>query len=208
MFRKIIYLSIITFILSSCGMKNKTDLTNNYEENTLEINELKEFFNNIVPENYIVRIRYDSSQNVDLFVYEQTLDSLDNETLFEEWSVNLENYIEKQQTADEKKYGGKTKSLDVVKQKLNWTDETFEILYDKLEGVNCMGITNGNPTQIEFGYNGMGVFSYLIFDKNLDTELQEKYSDDCFQMFYRDNIVFEYGSGAVGSLCTEEFKKK
>lgn len=208
MFQRIISLSIIAIILSSCEMKSKTDLIHNYEENTQEINELKEFFSSIVPENYIVSIRYDSSNNVDLFVYQKTLDSLDNETLFEEWGVNLEDYIEKPQTEYEKKYGGKTKSLDVVKQKLNWTDETFEMLYEKLDDINCMGITNGNPTQIEYGYNGMGVFSYLIFNENLDKALQEKYSDDCSQMFYRDNIAFEYGSGAVGSLCTEEFKKK
>lgn len=73
--------------------------------------------------------------------------------------------------------------------------------------MNCIGISNRNPTEIEYGYKGMGAFSYLIFDENLNSELQEKYSDDCSMMFYKENVVLLYGSGAIGSFCTPEFKR-
>jgi hypothetical protein len=190
-------------------MKSKQGLTKNYEENKTEIIELKNYFRTIVPEGYLVRIRYESSNDIDLFVYEPMENSKKFELLFQQWNLDLDDYEPEPQTDYEKKYHGKTNSLEIVKEKLNWTGETFAELYNKLDNVNCMGISISarNPTKIEYGYKGMGVLSYLIFDENLNSELQEKYSDDCSQMFYKDNIVLNYGSGVTGSLCTPEFKR-
>ena len=72
---------------------------------------------------------------------------------------------------------------------LYYLNKTFIELYNKLDNVNCMGISNRNPTKIEYGFKGMGAFSYLIFDENLNLELQEKYSDDCSQMFYKEKQI-------------------
>lgn len=182
-------------------------MTENYDKNKSEIIKLKNYFNEIVPKGFIVSIRYESSDEINLFVYEPIENSEENELLFQQWNFNLDDYKPKAQTEYEKKYNGKTNSLEIVKEKLNWTDETFTELYNKLDNVNCMGISNGNSTEIEYGFKGMGVFSYEIFDENLSKELQKKYSDDCSQMFYKDSIVLKYGSGAVGSLCTPEFKR-
>lgn len=199
---KFIYILLISSFISSCGMKSKKGLTDNFDEKSSEIIELKDYFNQLVPENYLVRIRYNSSDNVDLFVYQPIENSDKRELLFQQWDLEIDDYEPKPQTDYEKKYHGKTNSLEIVKEKLNWTDETFSELYDKLDNVNCMGITNRKPTEIEYGFKGMGVFSYLVFDKNLDYKQQEKYSDDCSQLFYKDNIVLTYGSGAIGSFCT------
>ncbi|MDR7370957.1 hypothetical protein [Flavobacterium aquidurense] len=204
--QNILILTILLFI-TSCGMKSKQDLTENYDKNKSEIIKLKNYFNEIVPKGFIVSIRYESSDEINLFVYEPIENSEKSELLFQQWNLNLDNYEPKAQTEYEKKYNGKTNSLEILKQKLNWNDETFAELYNKLENVNCIGISNGNSTEIEYGFKGTGVFSYEIFDKNLSKELQEKYSDDCSQMFYKDNIVLKYGSGAIGSFCIPEFKR-
>ena len=200
---------ILVLFLSNCGMKTKEGLTKNYDENKNGIIKLKNFYNRTVPKDFLVRIRYNSSDNIDLFVYQPIENSEKRELLFQEWNVDIDDYIPENPRSDyDKKYGGKTNSFEEVKEKLNWTNETFAEIYDKLDDVNCMGITNGKTTEIEYGFKGMGMFSYLIFDENLNPELQEKYSDDCTQMFYKDNIVLSYGSGAFGSLCTPEFKRK
>ncbi|WP_205521240.1 hypothetical protein, partial [Psychroflexus aurantiacus] len=200
---------IILVFTSSCGMKTKQDLTKNYDENKIEILELKNHFNKIVPKDFIIRIRYNSSDNIDFFVY-QPMENLDElELLFQQWDLDIDQYVPQNPRSDyDKKYHGITNSFIDVKEKLNWTNQTFIDLYNKLENVNCMGISNGDPTEIEYGFKGMGVFSYLIFDENLNSDLQEKYSDDCSQMFYKENIVLDYGSGATGSFCIPEFKRK
>ena len=202
----ILILTIILFV-TSCGMKSKQDLTENYDENKSKIIELKDYFNKIIPENYLVTIRYNASDNINLFVYQPVKNSENHELLFQQWDLDLDNYEPQPQTEYEKQYHGITNSLEILKEKLNWTDETFVELYKKLDNINCIGISNGKPTEIEYGFKGMGVFSYLIFDENLNTALQEKHSDDCSQMFYKDNVVLSYGSGAVGSFCTPEFKR-
>ena len=199
---------IISMFISSCGMNSIEGMKNNIDKKSNEITELKNYFNEIVPENYIVRIQYNSSNNVDLFVYEPIEDSTKREQLFGQWKVDIDNFKETPQTEYEKKYGGKTKSLELVKSKLNWNRETFTKLYDKLEKANCIGISSRNPVEIEYGFSGMALLSFLVFDENLTAEQQEEYSDDCMSMFYKENIVLNYGSGATGSLCTPEFKRK
>ena len=61
---------VILFFISSCGMKTKQGLTENYDENKTEILELKNHYNKIVPEDFIIRIRFNSSDNIDFFVYQ------------------------------------------------------------------------------------------------------------------------------------------
>ena len=147
--QKTIYIFLISIFISSCGMKSKKDLTKNYDEKSAEINELVAYFNKIVSKNYLVRIRYDSSDNVDLFVYERIANSEESKLIFQQWNVDLRNYVEPPQTEYDKKYNGETNSLEIVKQKLNWTNEIFIKLYEKLENVNCIGICNNNPTDGE-----------------------------------------------------------
>lgn len=189
-------------------MNSIEGMKDNIDEKSSEIIDLKNYFDKIVPENYIVRIQYNSSDNVDLFVYETVRDSTERENLFGQWDVSTDNYKETPQTDYEKEYGGKTKSLEVVKSKLNWTRDIFSKLYDKIDKANCIGICNRKPLEIEYGFSGMALLSFLVFDKNLTVEQQEEYSDDCMSMFYKENIVLNYGSGATGSLCTPEFNRK
>ena len=194
--------------LSSCGMNSIEGMKNNIDKKTNEIADLRNYFNEIIPENYIVRIQYNSSNSIDLFVYQPTQDSTTHEILFGQWDVDLKDYTETPQTDYERKYHGKTKSLELVKKRLNWSSTTFSELYKKLNNANCIGIKNTEPIEIEYGFRGMALLSFLVFDNNLTIEQQEEYSDDCMSMFYKENIVLKYGSGAIGDFCTPEFKRK
>ena len=203
-----IVILILFLSLSGCGMKTKKGLTTNYEDNKTQILDLRDYYNSIVPEGFIIKVRYNLSDNIDLFIYRPKENSGKRELLFQQWGLDIDDYVpENPRSEYDKKYNGITNSFEEVKEELNWTTGTFSDLYQKLDNVNCMGISNRNPTEIEYGFKGMGTLSYLIFDKNLDEELQEKYSDDCSLVFYKENIVLSYGSGAIGSLCTPEFKR-
>ncbi|UZR99135.1 hypothetical protein [Chondrinema litorale] len=203
----LINILIIPIFISSCGMASIQGMKYNIDEKSNEITELKNYFNEIVPANWIVRIQYNSSTNIDLFVYQPIGDSTKRETLFSQWNVDLDNYKEPPQSKNEKKYGDTTKSLELVENKLNWNRETLSELYNKLERANCIGICNRKPVEIEYGFSGMALLSFSVFDKNLTAEQQEEYSDNCMSMFYKENIVLNYTSGATGNLCTPEFKK-
>ena len=119
----LINILIVSIFLSSCGMNSIEGMKNNIDEKSNEIADLKNYFIEIIPENYIVRIQYNSSKNVDLFVHEPKQDSTKREKFFGQWDVNFKDYKETPQTDYEKKYYGKTKSLELVKSKLNWTTE-------------------------------------------------------------------------------------
>lgn len=199
---------ILVFFLSSCGMKTKEGLIENYDENKNEILELKEFYNKTVPKGFLIRIQYNSSNNIDLSVYQPIENSEKRELLFRQWDLDIYDYVPETPKSDyDKNYNGLTNSFKEVKEKLNWTNETFIKIYNKLDNVNCIGITNGKICKIEYGFKDMGMFSYLIFDENLSSKLQEKNSDNCTRLFYKDNVVLSYASGAFGSLCTPEFKR-
>ena len=203
-----IYTLLLLFIIYSCGTKSTSGMKLNYDHKTTEILALKSYFKEIIPENYGVRIRFNSSRNIDLFVYQPQENSEKIELLFGEWDVDFYNHKVDLKADSKKHYRGKTTSLKVVKEKLNWTKETFVTLYKKLDNINCIGISDGNPTQIEYGFKGMGALSYLIFDNKLIKKEQEKYSDDCGNLYYKDNIVLTYASGAIGSFCIPEFDRK
>lgn len=203
------YLFIILTTILSCNDKSVQDLIRNFESNKEEILALKEFYSQLVPEGFIVRVRFDSKNEIDLFVHEPTEVEGKRELLFQQWNMNFRNYKpEIERSEYDIKYNGKTNSLDKVKEELNWTNETFEMLYKKLKAVSCIGISNRSPIEIEYGFSGMGVYSYLVFDEDLTNKKQAEYSDGCTMKFYKDNIVLVYGSGAVGSLCTPEFENK
>lgn len=203
----LLLIGLLTILISSCDSKGKADLIENYEKKTSEIITLKDYFENIVPENFKVKIRYKSADVVDLAVYEKLTDSSGNELLFRKWDIDIFDYDEEPQTDYERKYHGKTNSLEIVKDKLSWTDTTFEELYAKLESANCIGISNWKPIEIEYGYNGLGVYSYKVFDQNLDDGEVAKFNDGCQDVFYKKNVVLSYGGGAVGMQCFEDFQQ-
>lgn len=199
---KAINLLIIFMFVSGCGMNESVEgFKNNYDEKSTQIIELKDYFNTIVPLNHLVRIQFNSASNIDFFVYKQIENSSKQKEIYGEWGIDLDS--DKKLSNNEK-----IKDFEVVKSRLNWNRDTFKYLYKYLNNANCIGICNNNPVEIEYGFMGMALLSYLVFDENLTTEQQEEYSDDCMLLFYKENIVLHFGSGATGSLCSPLFKRK
>ena len=100
---------IISIFIASCGMKTKQGLTKNYDENKTEILELKDYYNKIVPNDYLIRIRYNSSDNIDLFVYQPIENSEKRELLFQQWDLDIDDYEPENPRSDyDKKYHGIT----------------------------------------------------------------------------------------------------
>ena len=77
----------------------------------------------------------------------------------------------------------------------------LEKLRASLVKANCISIDNRQPVEVGFARSGMGKYYYLIFDSNLTAKQINDYNNDCEYIFYKDNIVLMYGSGATGSLC-------
>lgn len=209
MSNKLIIIGFLSIITLSCGRsKNRSDLIANYEERKNEIIKSMDYFNRIVPKNFNVRIRYESSYEIDLVVYERLTDSTDNELLFRKWNIAIDDYQEEPLSDYDKKYNGKTNSFELVKTKLNWTNETIKNLYEKLESAKCIGISNWEPVEIEYGYNGLGVYSYKLFKEKLSDEQMEEYDNGCDNVYYKDNVVLSYGGGAIGMQCFEDYKRE
>ena len=74
-----------------------------------------------------------------------------------------------------------------------------------MDKANCISISGKDPVVIGWQRSGMGIFSYNIFKKNLEEKKIKDYNDGCTYIFYKDNIVLEFGGGAFGIQCFPEF---
>lgn len=78
---------------------------------------------------------------------------------------------------------------------LGWNKQTVESLLDMLKKVNCVNITSGDPVRLDCKYNGIGVFSYLIFDEPLsDNEIFYFRKGKSTNPAIRNNVVITYSA--------------
>ncbi len=161
------------------------DLVDNCNAKTKEITALKKYINSIVPAGKGVEIEFDGSRTLSIFhVIEQgNYDS--------HWDVSAS-----------------SPQAEILLKKLGWTQETLSALKEKLDDADCISIESGEPCTIGYKRSGMGMYSYKIFDKPLNDSLKSKYNDSCQYIFYKENIVLEYGGGAVGPQCFEDLKNR
>ena len=40
-----------------------------------------------------------------------------------------------------------------------------------------------------------------------NNEIKQKFNDGCMYKYFKENIALEYGGGAIGSQCFEDFNK-
>ena len=82
-------------------------------------------------------------------------------------------------------------------------ENTRKVLKKKLDAVNCISIDNSYPVNIGFQRSLLSKFYYTIFDEPIieNDSLMRIYDSKCMYIFYRDNVVLQYGSGAIGSIC-------
>lgn len=174
----------------SMPRSTKNELVENYENNSKEINNLKMEYSKLVPASLIVSIEFNplneivsTPESIDLKIYRKNPNG--RSTLVnQEWNLDKES--------------DKIAEMLLI---IGWNQKTLNEIKDLLDSANCVSIENGKLTTIGFARSGMGKYSYKVFDKDLTENEIEEFNDGCTYIYYRDNIVLEYGGGAVGSQC-------
>ena len=175
---------------ANMAQSSKKQLIQNVDTNYAQIAALKEFYSKIVPSEFAVYVEFkppdkilQTDESIDLWVYKKS-SAGQYEVVFQEWNVEL-----------------KSKTLDSLLQLTPLTRDNLKDLKFYLDKAHCISISNRDGCEIGYARSGMGKYSYLIFDNPLNEEERAKYNDGCTYIFYKDNIVLEYGGGAIGSQC-------
>ena len=163
---------------------SKQDLIENYELRKSEITEVKSFIDSKVPAGRYINIEFD---NGDLGIFHIQKDGKHQSN----WDLDIDSE--------------KTDSLLNV---IGWTKNDLEKLESKLVSANCISASSGNPTKIGWQRSAMAKYYYNVFDDNLNDSLIDVYNKGCVHIFYKDNIVLEYGSGAFGSICFPSYERQ
>lgn len=175
-------------IMFSMPRSSKKELISNIDSNFKNINVLKNTFLKLVPKDCVVYIEFNpadkivsTKESIDLGIEHK----FDKQTDYKkEWDLNYD-----------------SKVLAQMIKPLGWTNETLKTIKKLLADANCVSIENGAITTIGFARSGMGKYYFKLFDNDLTSDQINKYNDGCTYIFYRKNIVLEYGGGAVGSGC-------
>jgi hypothetical protein len=182
----------LLFMLSMPRSSKKL-MIKNIESNYANINRLKVEYSKLAPQNYEVSIEFNPAnknfnipESIDLRI---TKNENKETTVSQEWQLAYD-----------------SPKLKEMLQTIGWSNETLKTIKKLLHEANCVSIQNGKVTEIGFARSGMGKYSYQIFDHDL-TKLEVKQNNDgCTSIFYKKNIVLEYGGGAVGPQCFYEVK--
>jgi len=196
------------FLLFMISMpkSSKIELIDNYENKKTEIQNLKNEYFKIVPENYFVEIEFEAESKI-LYIPEQitikiyktinkTENSKDSNVLKRNDNLEL--------VSQNWNLKPNSKELEEILKTLNWTSQTLLEIKKLLKEANCISIKNGIITTIGFARSGMGLYSYKIFDTELTPKQKTEYNNGCEYIYYKDKVVLEYGGGAVGPQCFEE----
>ena len=181
-------------LIFSMPKSSKKELIENYDDKRVKILKLKEAYSKLVPKYYIVDIEFtpagkiiNISESITINIYKENgVNDSGKNSVSENWNLQPG-----------------SRELDKVIGTLNWTNQTLIEIKQLLDSANCISIVNGEITTIGFARSGMGKYYYMIFDENLTESQKAEYNNGCEYLFYKDNIVLEYGGGAVGSQCFE-----
>mgnify|MGYP003428804216 CR=1 FL=1 len=175
-------------IMFSMPRSSKKELISNIDSNFDKINLLKTSYLILVPKDYKVSIEFNPANKI-----ASTKESID---------LGIEHKYNKQ--TDYKKEWNleyNSKVLAEMIKPLGWTNETLTTIKKLLADANCVSIENGDITTIGFARSGMGKYFFKLFDSELNSEQIKQYNNGCTYIYYKKNIVLEYGGGAVGSQC-------
>lgn len=182
------FVIINIMIASAFGAFDKdysvSDLKEEYNSKEKEIDDLILYFNQIKPKDKIVSIEFKDDKTLSRL----QIDFKDStKTIFQQWDIPVNNLLNPKLVKD-----------------LDWNDEKIKLLKKKLDKANCISIEDGEPIKIGFKRIGMGMYSFNIFqDKTTDIY---KYNDSCQYILVSRKLVLEYGGGAIGPQCFQNFK--
>lgn len=167
----LILMGILYWVLNPT---NKAGLIANYESKQQEILEAKRYLQEIIPEDSYIDVEFGSFNRIEIF----------HTRAGSNWDIDLNS----------------DKAKELLAQ-VGCTKSQLKELKRKLKKANCISISSGEPTMIGWKRAVMARYSYRIFNRNLNDSLISHYTDGCTSVFYKDNIVLMYESGAIGSLC-------
>ena len=167
---------------------SKKELVSNIDSNFEKINFLETSYSKLVPKDYIVFIEFNPE---DKFL--MTKESID---LRIEHKINEPNNFKQDWGLE---YN--SNKLSQMLEPLKWTNETIKLIKRLLSDANCVSIENGDVTTIGFARSGMGKYSFKFFNNDLTSDEIKEYNNGCTFIFYKKNIVLEYGGGAIGPQC-------
>lgn len=176
----------------SLPMSSRAEMIENYEQRTGEIKELMDEFNKSLPKGYIVNLDIKMSdsplryiEDVDMQIFKENSKG-DFDLVASEWDMKY--------PSDE---------LDSLLNIVKWDPMTFSNIKNLMQVANCISILNTKEyTEVGFARSGLGKYSYLIFDKKLDTiDKIKQYNDGCEYKYYSPNVVLRYQGGMAGPQC-------
>ncbi|RTQ48904.1 hypothetical protein EJV47_15020 [Hymenobacter gummosus] len=197
-------LAFLWALTSDAGASSKAELIQNYRTHETQLQQVKTYFNSVVPSSFQVYIEYREEEEIDLWVYKKTgPGEHDRTVVFQQWAIDPYDY-ERPATKSFNPADAPLETLDLaeVKQQLGWTDATFREIQQQLDAANCISVKSGEPTQIGFARSDMGKYSYNLFSQPpSDSLMQNRWSNNCSLEPLNRTVVLEYGGGAIGPQC-------
>jgi hypothetical protein len=195
------------FLLFMISMprSSKRELIRNYEDKRSEILRLKQEYQKYVPKHHIVEIEFEPESKILTVGEEITIKVYKIQRTVDKSHVNKEIQRNDKLKVVSQNWNLKpgSKTLEQVLISIGWTNETLIEIKQLLDNANCVSIENGEATTIGFARSGMGKYSYKIFEKSLTQKQKDEHNNGCEYIYYKDNVVLEYGGGAVGPQCFE-----
>lgn len=174
------------FYMESLPMSSKKELIENIKTNYSSIDQLQTFYTKLIPKEYSVHIEFAPPEKI-LNIGENINISASKKKgghIFQEWHVELS-----------------SPKVDSLLKIIKLTRKDLTQLQDHLRKAHCISVSNGNPFGIGFARSGMGMYSFLVFDHKLSPKEIEMHNNGCEYIFYKENIVLQYGGGAIGPQC-------
>jgi hypothetical protein len=175
-----VLLVIFLFFEYGLGLRyDKKGLIKNYESNQEEIEELRSYFQSILPVDTQVYIELKSNGDLESFR------AFTASVPWRHWGEDLS-----------------LERTDSLLISLGWTSSHLVDIQTHLSNANAISVSGkNNIVSVGWRRSGLGKYSYLLFDSTLTDSLISDYNDGCFSIYYKDNVVLQYGGGAFGPQC-------
>lgn len=178
-------------LMGSLPSSSKKDLIANIDSNYTKIQNLIHSYKKLVPKGYLVYIEFQPGNNVI-----STQPSVDMRIQY----YNPKNF-NSLETDQQWNMGYGSAELKRMCRRLNWTEASLKTIKQLLDQANCISIENDTIAQVGFSRSSMAMYSYLIFEQDLDKTKVDEYNNGCTQIYYKRNIVLGYDGGAAGPQC-------